>query len=86
MYHQATFDEPIVIDIKGRRTLRGFIYGVFSVVTIIYLIKNNLTPLEAGITVTASILVSSFLTFYVTSRYGVTKTDIAVIMSTTVKT
>ncbi|EQB65839.1 MAG: Major facilitator superfamily MFS_1 [Thermoplasmatales archaeon I-plasma] len=52
------------------RTLRGFIYGVFSVVTIIYLIKNNLTPLEAGITVTASILVSSFLTFYVTSRYG----------------
>ena len=22
MYHQATFDEPIVIDIKGRRTLK----------------------------------------------------------------
>ncbi|MEM0135249.1 MAG: hypothetical protein QXU18_08515 [Thermoplasmatales archaeon] len=52
------------------RTLRGFIYGIFSVITIIYLIENRLTPLEAGLTVTASILISSFLTFYVTSRYG----------------
>ncbi len=53
------------------RALRGFIYGVFSVITIIYLIDNKLSPLEAGLTVTASILIGSFLTFYITSRFGI---------------
>ncbi|MCL5408024.1 MAG: hypothetical protein M1518_01500 [Candidatus Thermoplasmatota archaeon] len=52
------------------RTLRGFIYGVFSVITIIYLIESGLTPLEAGIAVTASIIVNSFFTFLITSRFG----------------
>ncbi|MCL5874446.1 MAG: MFS transporter [Candidatus Thermoplasmatota archaeon] len=52
------------------RTLRGFIYGVFSVITVIYLIRSGLTPLEAGIAVTSSILVGSFLTYYITSKFG----------------
>jgi hypothetical protein len=52
------------------RTLRGFIYGVFSVITIIYLIKSGLSPLEAGIAVTLSIVVGSVLTFGITSRFG----------------
>jgi MFS family permease len=52
------------------RTLRGFIYGVFSVITVIYLIRSGLTPLESGIAVTSSILLGSFITFYVTSKYG----------------
>jgi MFS family permease len=52
------------------RTLRGFVFGVFSVITIIYLIDSGLSPIEAGITVTSSILVSSFLTYLITSRYG----------------
>lgn len=52
------------------RTLRGYIYGLFSVVTVIYLIGAGLNPIEAGLTVTSSILVSSFLTYYITSRYA----------------
>jgi MFS family permease len=52
------------------RTLRGFIYGVFSVITILYLIRGGLSPLESGVTVTGSILLGSFLTFLITSRYG----------------
>lgn len=52
------------------RSLRGFIYGVFSVVTIIYLIHSGLNALEAGVTVTSSILASSFATYAITTRYG----------------
>lgn len=52
------------------RTLRGFIYGVFSVITVVYLISSGLLPVEAGAAVTASIVVSSILTFVITSRFG----------------
>ncbi len=52
------------------RTLRGFIYGVFSVVTIIYLIRSGLSPVEAGVAVTSSILIGSFATYYFTSKFG----------------
>ncbi len=51
------------------RSLRGFIYGVFSVVTVIYLIHSGLNALEAGVTVTSSILASSLATYAITTRY-----------------
>lgn len=52
------------------RTSRGFIYGVFSVVTVVYLIDSGLIPLAAGFTVTLSIIVGSLVNFFITTRYG----------------
>ncbi len=52
------------------RTLRGFIYGVFSVITVIYLIDSGLQPIAAGVAVTLSIIVGALLTFLVTTKYG----------------
>jgi len=52
------------------RTSRGFIYGIFSVVTVIFLIDDGISPVDAGIVVTASIVVGSLLTFFITTHYG----------------
>lgn len=52
------------------KAFRGFTYGVFSVIIFIYLIDNNISAPYAGLVVTLSIVISSLLTYYVTSNYG----------------
>ncbi|MGC8645043.1 MAG: hypothetical protein ACP5UO_02095 [Thermoplasmata archaeon] len=52
------------------RAARGFVYGVFSVVTVIFLVDDGMSPILAGIVVTASIVLGSLLTFYITTHYG----------------
>jgi len=52
------------------RTFRGFAYGVFSVILLLLLINSGLEPLYAGLVVTVSILLNSFLTFTIARRYG----------------
>ncbi|MEM0128458.1 MAG: MFS transporter [Thermoplasmatales archaeon] len=52
------------------RAFRGFVYGVFSVITIILLVDDGINPILAGLVVTASIVMSSLLTLYITTHYG----------------
>ena len=52
------------------KALRGFVYGVFSVIIFIYLIDNNISAPYAGLIVTLSIVLNSLVTFYITSNYG----------------
>ncbi|MEM0130226.1 MAG: MFS transporter [Thermoplasmatales archaeon] len=52
------------------RAFRGYIYGAYSVITLILLIDSGINPIIAGLVVTGSIATSSLLTFYISTRYG----------------
>ncbi len=52
------------------KALRGFVYGLFSVIIFIYLIESGIPVTYSGIVITISIIFSSLLTFYFTTHLG----------------
>ena len=62
------------------KSIRGYIYGIFSVIIFLYLTSAGLSAIEAGIVVTAGIIINSVLTYLITTHYGTGHSKIILIV------
>ena len=64
------------------KSIRGFIYGIFSVSLILFLISRGDSPLIAGLIASGSIILSSLITFLITFKYHISRAKIFLISMT----